>query len=622
MIDEIIAVGDPAHVAHHVALAQATNSSKATKYPERYGALGDGVNDDTGPINAALADLQTGETLYFESGKTYLHSGELTVTVDGVTLRGGGTLLATTPDNACVRVDADDVTVEGLTLKLKPVAQTTLSGSLTSGTTAVVLASDAGFPVGTGWTILVDPETASAERMLVTARTGPNLTVTRAQNNSTAKAHADGAVVVRATRQSDSEAHLLYSNGHSGMRVRNVIFHSSDASASLLEACSNYSFEGCKVYGGLADSFHNTHGSHDGFYRNCEAWYGGDDSYAVIGYEGQGKPSNITFESCKSVGGFARGFAVVGADDVVVRDGYVEGSAAAAFYVACEDSFTSYSTSGVLVEGSTAVGCNVKYASLDHGSAIVYNGRGGAYAVDDVIFRSCTMRNTPGGSREISVIGYNTPIITNLRFEQIDVINSVPGTLIGGNVSLATTYQDIRDITGYAPPSGVSGEWTLVGKNSGTTTASLAVTCSAVGATQYKVVIQAQNTSVADIPAIQFNGDTGANYTYRHMTVGSTGTTLTDVQAGNATSAQLSGVSRVGERVIEINIQRDTLNSTGTVTAAASNRSKSTVTGTWDMCGQINWYPGNYSEITSVTVFTVGGATFNKIRVWVYAILP
>jgi len=357
MIDEIIAVGDPAHVAHHVALAQATNSSKATKYPERYGALGDGVNDDTGPINAALADLQTGETLYFESGKTYLHSGELTVTVDGVTLRGGGTLLATTPDNACVRVDADDVTVEGLTLKLKPVEQTTLSGSLTSGTTAVVLASDAGFPVGTGWTILVDPETASAERMLVTARTGPNLTVTRAQNNSTAKAHADGAVVVRATRQSDSEAHLLYSNGHSGMRARNVIFHSSDASASLLEACSNYSYEGCKVYGGLADSFHNTHGSHDGLYRNCEAWYGGDDSYAVIGYEGQGKPFNITFESCKSVGGFARGFAVVGADDVVVRDGYVEGSV---------DKPTCYSNDGVAPEADAQLPQAKKCATCVH----------------------------------------------------------------------------------------------------------------------------------------------------------------------------------------------------------------------------------------------------------------
>lgn len=622
MIDESIAVGDPDHVAHHVALAGAINGSKAAKYPERFGAVGNGVTDDTASINSALADLQPGEHLVFESGKTYLHSGELTVSVDGVTLRGGGTLLATTPDNACVRVDADNVTVDGLTLKLKPIAATTLSGSLSSGTTSVVLASDTGFPAGTGWTILVDPETSSAERMLVTSRTGPNLTVTRAQNNTTAKTHADAATVVLADRQETSEAHLLYSNGHTGMRVRNVIFHSSDASASLLEACSNFTYDGCKVYGGLADSFHNTHGTHDGLYRNCEAWYGGDDSFAVIGYEGQGQPYNLTFESCRSTGGFARGFAVVGGNDVVVRDGFVEGSAAAAFYIACEESFTSYAVSGVLVEGSTAVGCNVKYASLDHGSAIVSNGRGGAYVVDDVIFRDCTMRNTPGGSREISVIGYNTPVITNLRFERIDVVNSTPGTLIGGNVSLATTYQDIRDITGYSPPSGVAGEWALVGKNSGTTTASLTTTCSAIGASQYKVIIQAQNLSVADIPTIQFNGDTAANYTYRHMTVGATGTTLTDVQGGNQTSAQLSGVSRVGERVIEINIQRDTLNSTGTVVSAASNRSKSTVTGTWDMAGQINWYPGVYDEITSVTVSTVGGATFNKIRVWVYAIIP
>jgi len=56
-----------------------------------FGAVGDGVADDTAEIQAAITAMALGGIVYFPPG-TYLVNGTLTVAVNGLTLRGAGPL--------------------------------------------------------------------------------------------------------------------------------------------------------------------------------------------------------------------------------------------------------------------------------------------------------------------------------------------------------------------------------------------------------------------------------------------------------------------------------------------------------------------------------------------------
>jgi len=63
--------------------------------PEDFGAVGDGVTDDTAAIQAAIDELQDGQTVLFGMGKTYLHEGTFVIpsTLSGITLDFNGATL-------------------------------------------------------------------------------------------------------------------------------------------------------------------------------------------------------------------------------------------------------------------------------------------------------------------------------------------------------------------------------------------------------------------------------------------------------------------------------------------------------------------------------------------------
>lgn len=90
---------------------------------------------------------------------------------------------------------------------------TTLNGSITSGQTTITVTATSGFP-SVPYTLILDPNVAGKEEIVtVTAvDTNPNiLTVTRAQDGSTAVAHDSGAVVrhgVSARDFTDVQSHL------------------------------------------------------------------------------------------------------------------------------------------------------------------------------------------------------------------------------------------------------------------------------------------------------------------------------------------------------------------------------------------------------------------------------
>ena len=88
--------------------------------PDNFGAVGDGIANDTAALQAAIDSLPSGGTLTIPAGKVYRHSSLLRITKPGVTINGSGTLLASNESSSALIIQADNVTVDGLTLEASP----------------------------------------------------------------------------------------------------------------------------------------------------------------------------------------------------------------------------------------------------------------------------------------------------------------------------------------------------------------------------------------------------------------------------------------------------------------------------------------------------------------------
>jgi hypothetical protein len=83
-----------------------------------YGAKGDGVTDDSVALQKAFDAMQPGTDLVIPAGRTFAHADVLHLTKAGTRLTGGGTLLATNENRSSVWVQADNITVDGITVKM------------------------------------------------------------------------------------------------------------------------------------------------------------------------------------------------------------------------------------------------------------------------------------------------------------------------------------------------------------------------------------------------------------------------------------------------------------------------------------------------------------------------
>ena len=80
---------------------------------------------------------------------------------------------------------------------------TTLTADITNVATSMVVSAVTGWPASTPYTIVVDEDLSSQEVMLVTARAGTTLTVTRAYGGTTGVSHTAGATVRHAHYSGD-----------------------------------------------------------------------------------------------------------------------------------------------------------------------------------------------------------------------------------------------------------------------------------------------------------------------------------------------------------------------------------------------------------------------------------
>ncbi|KAI2497038.1 polygalacturonase [Fragilaria crotonensis] len=86
---------------------------------ENFGAVGDGVTDDTVALNSAFAQAPPGSTILIPAGRTYAHNNIIKIGVPDLKITGGGRLLATNEGGSGVWISADRVVVDNIVLELK-----------------------------------------------------------------------------------------------------------------------------------------------------------------------------------------------------------------------------------------------------------------------------------------------------------------------------------------------------------------------------------------------------------------------------------------------------------------------------------------------------------------------
>lgn len=126
-------------------------------------------------------------------------------------------------------------------------AQTTLTGSVaSSGAVTITISASTGWPDGSvgPFAVVVDPGTASEEKILVTSRSGTNLTVGspgRGYDGTSATAHSSGAVIyptVTAVDLDEANAHVnLTAAAHAATAISNT--PAGNIAATTVQAALN-----------------------------------------------------------------------------------------------------------------------------------------------------------------------------------------------------------------------------------------------------------------------------------------------------------------------------------------------------------------------------------------------
>ncbi|KAI2513645.1 polygalacturonase [Fragilaria crotonensis] len=86
---------------------------------ENFGAVGDGVTDDTVALNSAFAQAPPGSTILIPAGRTYAHNNIVQIGVPDLKITGGGRLLATNEGGSGVWISADRVVMQNIVLEVK-----------------------------------------------------------------------------------------------------------------------------------------------------------------------------------------------------------------------------------------------------------------------------------------------------------------------------------------------------------------------------------------------------------------------------------------------------------------------------------------------------------------------
>lgn len=247
-----------------------------------------------------------------------------------------------------------------------------------------------------------------------------------------------------AVNDADNEARgFMRFSLSTNITVKEVDFIGGYGTALMLRSIVGGRVLSCRTVGERKDSFHVTGLSQNITRQNCEVIDGGDDGFPVVGYAGGpgtlGQPVNIR-DIGNHVRGvrFARGFAYVGARDVVNVGCTVEGTVPAEYspaagqavsaglYIASEGSFNTHGNENIRVYGMTIDGCGTSSASI---ASVHITGRA-AQPSRDITLRDMVVKN--GARQSFFANGGAAGGLSNVRLENFrSDTNTDPNGRIG-----------------------------------------------------------------------------------------------------------------------------------------------------------------------------------------------
>jgi len=271
-----------------------------------------------------------------------------------------------------------------------------------------------------------------------------------ASNEARSSFHIDGDRVTvegltfnaTTTRRWDAyEQHRVRFTGNVGVTLTNVQVLGSAASGIFIDGgASNFLLQDVLVRNTRADGIHMTGNAHDGRVLRARVDKAGDDGIAVVSYGSQ-NCKNIKIDSPRVVGGsHGRGLSVVGGENIVYTDVFVETSDAAGLYLACESSYSTAGVKNVSVTSGTFLRCNTDSA-IDHGAILVYSSRSGK-SVSDITLANLEVKETrTSASASVRIIHEGGGTVSNVLLRNVAVTG-------GPRYPFSSTASGVYSITG------------------------------------------------------------------------------------------------------------------------------------------------------------------------------
>lgn len=254
----------------------------------------------------------------------------------------------------------------------------------------------------------------------------------------------------------------IYWNNASNFKIQNLQFYSKNATGYYssesagpinLESCSLFEISGCqvnnaasqavmmracvngKVFGNSLlnlwhDGFHVTGASSDITITNNEVINGGDDAFAVVGYQQDGiRPRRIIISNNRvDQTKYARGIAIVGAQEITVTGNQIYNSQCAGIYIASEASYATYGNANIKIADNILDTCGISsnisafpdFTNGSNGYAALQVSATTGFNNSHIDITNNTIKNSAGGP--IAVIS-NGGTHTQISISQNKLIN-------------------------------------------------------------------------------------------------------------------------------------------------------------------------------------------------------
>ncbi len=176
------------------------------------------------------------------------------------------------------------------------------------------------------------------------------------------------------TRSDDVQAsEVLVKNAHH-FEVSDIAIDGGDCAGILMTDAHQGTVRNNDIRNTLADSIHMTGSSSDIIVHDNTTFNSGDDGIAVVSYERDGGKVHAieAFRNTIIDNKFARGMSVVGGDDVVYHDNFIQCAGQwAGIYIASESVFKTFGSGNVRLKNNIVKECGGP--KIGHGAVTIFS---------------------------------------------------------------------------------------------------------------------------------------------------------------------------------------------------------------------------------------------------------